>query len=96
MDNKLKIADKNKQQELAHFQKQLAIKEKGLTPNVLKAMVLETTESIYKNLNISEMKVVNMSGGGAGGSQDPAGQLIGQVMASVKSIGEQMDSKWWL
>jgi hypothetical protein len=56
-------------------------------------MVLETTESIYKNLNISEMKVVNMNGGGAGGSQDPAGQLIGQVMASVKSIGEQMDTK---
>ena len=57
-------------------------------------MVLETTASIYKNLNIREMKVVNMSGGGAdGGSQDPAGQLIGQVMASVKSIGDQMDTK---
>lgn len=64
-------------QELAHFEKQLKIKEQGLTPNVLKAMVLETTESIYKHLNISEMKVINMNGGGANGSQDAAGQLIG-------------------
>ena len=43
-------------------------------------MVLETTENIYKHLNISQMKVINMNGGGAGGaggSQDPAGQLIG-------------------
>jgi len=39
------------------------------------------------------MKVINMNGGGAGGSQDPAGQLIGQVMASVKSIGDQMNEK---
>tara|TARA_B110000285_G_C14803595_1_gene458654 strand:- start:177 stop:545 length:369 start_codon:yes stop_codon:yes gene_type:complete len=77
LDNKLKIADKNKTQELAHFQKQLAIKEKGLTPNVMQAMVLETTENIYKHLNISEMKVINMNGGGASGTQDAAGQLIG-------------------
>jgi hypothetical protein len=47
-------------------------------------MVLETTENIYKHLNISEMKVINMNGGGANGTQDAAGQLIGQVMASVK------------
>lgn len=78
LDNKLKIADKNKQQELAHMKRALEIKEAGYTPNVLKAMVLETTENIYKHLNISEMKVINMNGGGgAGGTQDAAGQLIG-------------------
>jgi len=75
-DNRLKLADKNKQQELAHFQKQLKIKEEGLTDNILKAMVLETTENIYKHLNISEMKVVNMNNGSGNQACDVVGQLL--------------------
>jgi hypothetical protein len=34
-------------------------------------MVLDTTKDIYKNINIKDMKVVNM--GGENGNQDPAG-----------------------
>lgn len=67
----------------------LAIKDKGYTDNVLKAMVLDTTKDIYKHLNIKEMKVLNM-GGGSGGNQDTAGQLIAQVAASYKAISESM------
>jgi hypothetical protein len=52
-------------------------------------MVLESTERIYKHLGISDMKVVNISGG-ASGNQDPAGQLIGQMLASYKAISEGM------
>jgi len=44
-------------------QKTLAIKEKGYTENVLKAMVLDTTKDIYKQLRIDSMKVVNVGGG---------------------------------
>ena len=55
-------------------------------------MILESTENIYKTLNIKDMKVVNIGGGSSanGGSQDPAGQLIGQVLASYKAIQEGM------
>jgi len=35
-------------------------------------MVLESTERVYRQLGISDMKVVNISGG-SNGSQDPAG-----------------------
>lgn len=63
----MKIADKNKAQELQHMAKLLKVKEEGYTPNVLKAMVLDTTENIYKSLNISEMKVVNIGGGEGSG-----------------------------
>jgi hypothetical protein len=73
LDYRLKIADKQKQQELDHLAKLLKVKEEGYTPNVLKGMVLDTTEKIYKSLNISEMKVVNIGGGGGEGTQDSAG-----------------------
>jgi len=46
---------------------ELKVKEDGYTPNVLKAMVLDTTENIYKSLNISDMKVVNIGGGDGSG-----------------------------
>jgi len=36
------------------------------------------------------MKVVNIGGGGTSGNQDPAGQLIGQMLASYKAISEGM------
>lgn len=44
------MEDLNKQQEFAHMEKDLKIKAAGYTDNVLKAMVLETTENIYKKL----------------------------------------------
>jgi hypothetical protein len=53
----------------------------------LKAKVLETTENIYNKLRISEMKVVNMSGAQ---NQDPAGQLLAQMMTSYNAISEGM------
>jgi len=53
--------------------KLLAVKEKGFTENVLKAMVLDTTKDIYKNLAIKELKVCNIGGGSASGHQDTAG-----------------------
>jgi len=56
--------DKEVQQENLHKEKTLSAKEAGYGPNVLKAMILEKTEEIYKNLDIKEMKVVNMEGGG--------------------------------
>jgi len=68
----------------------LAVKEKGFTENVLKAMILDTTKDIYKSLNIKDMKVVNIGGGNGSGHQDPAGQLIAQVAASYKAISESM------
>jgi len=34
-----------------------------------------------------------MGGNGANGNQDPAGQLLAQMMASYKAISDQMDSK---
>lgn len=52
------------------------MKTEGYSEPVLKAMVLESTERIYKSLGIKDMKVVNIAGG-AQGQQDPAGQLIG-------------------
>lgn len=63
------------------MQQELKIKSEGYKEPVLKAMVLESTERVYKQLGIRDMKVVNIAGG-ANGSQDPAGQLIGQMLAS--------------
>ena len=58
----------------------LAVKEKGYTPNVLKAKVLETTKDIYKKLKISEMKVVNV-GGGSGG-KGSMGSALAETLAT--------------
>lgn len=55
--------------------------------------MLETTESIYKHLNISEMKVINMNGANGGNGQDTAGQLIGQIFASCKTLGNEIEDK---
>lgn len=88
--------DRIKQLEFKHQEQQLKIKTAGYTEPVLKAMILESTENIYKTLNIKDMKVVNIGGGSSanGGSQDPAGQLIGQVLASYKAIQEGM--QWYV
>jgi len=48
--------------------------------------VLETTESIYSSLNISEMKVINMGGN----NQDPAGQLLAQMMNTYNAVSDGM------
>jgi len=73
------------------MENQLVVKEKGFTPNVLKAMVLETTKDIYTHLSINNMSVTNLNMGSGGESQkDPAGQLIAQVAASYKAISGSM------
>jgi len=51
---------------------------------------LETTENIYKQLHISEMKVVNMSGAE---NQDPAGQLLAQMMNTYNTVSDGMKLK---
>jgi len=53
-------------------------------------MVLDTTKDIYRNLDIKDMKVVNM--GGEGGNQDPAGQLLGQMVNSYKTMTSQLEN----
>jgi len=68
--------DRKKQIEFKHQKELLQIKSEGYTDQVLKSMVLESTERIYRNLRINDMKVVNV-GGNNGGHQDTAGQLIG-------------------
>ena len=69
---------------------ELQLKAECYTDNVLKAKVLETTENIYKRLNISEMKVINMSGGE---NQDPAGQLLAQMMNTYNTVSDGMKLK---
>lgn len=59
-------ADKVKKQELEHEKQIYQMKTEGYTEPVLKAMVLESTEKIYRHLGIKDMKVVNVSGGGQG------------------------------
>lgn len=63
---------------MKHEEQTLAMKKTCYKENVLKAMCLDSTEKIYQSLRITNMKVVNMNGGGesGGGSQDPAGQFI--------------------
>lgn len=63
LDNELEKQKKKEAAEFANMERTLAIKEKGYTENVLKAMVLDTTKDIYQRLKISEMKVVNIAGG---------------------------------
>jgi hypothetical protein len=41
-------------------------------------MILEKTEQIYKNLDINEMKVVNMGQGGGSSTQN----MIAETMAT--------------
>jgi len=49
------------------MKQELLIKAQCYNENVLKAKVLETTVEVYKQLQIQEMKVVNIGGGvGAG------------------------------
>jgi len=56
-------ADKVKKQQLEHEKLLFQMKTEGYTEPVLKAMVLESTERIYKSLGIKDMKVVNIAGG---------------------------------
>jgi hypothetical protein len=78
LDNELEKDEKRKKIEFDNMAQLLKIKDQGYTDNVLKAMILDTTKDIYKSLNIKELKVCNL-GGGQGGNQDTAGQLIAQV-----------------
>lgn len=87
LDNELMAKNKRRQQELEIEKNQLRLQAECYTDNVLKAKVLDTTENIYKRLHISEMKVVNMSGAQ---NQDPAGQLLAQMMTSYNAISEGM------
>lgn len=63
LDNELAKTKKREDKELLLTEKTLAIKEKGYTENVLKAMVLDTQKDIYRQLRIDSMKVVNVGGG---------------------------------
>jgi hypothetical protein len=84
------MAKMEENQTLEAQRAELKMKAECFTPNVLKAMVIENTREIYKSLNIPEMKVINI-GGGDGKAQDPAGQLMGQMLASYKAISSEMD-----
>lgn len=64
--------DRKQQQVFKHQKELLKIKSEGYTDKVLKSMVLESTERIYRNLKIGDMRVVNV-GGNNGGHQDTAG-----------------------
>lgn len=87
LDNELTAKNKRIAQQLENEKNQLKLQAECYTDNVLKAKVLETTENIYNKLRISEMKVVNMSGAQ---NQDPAGQLLAQMMTSYNAISEGM------
>lgn len=75
-----------KEQAFAQQEMELKIKNECYTQNVLRKMVLDTTKDIYSHIAIKDMKMINM--GGEEGNQDPAGQLLGQVMNSYKQITE--------
>ena len=85
----LKQQDVIEKQRVAHMQAELEMKAKCYTDNIMKSMILETTKDVYRTLRIPEMKVINMGPG----SQDPAGQLIAQMMTSYKTISATMKEK---
>jgi len=82
LQNQLELEALQKEQEFTQQVDQLKLKNDCYTQNVINSMVLDTTKDIYKNIDIKEMKVVNM--GGENGNQDPAGQLLGQMVNSYK------------
>jgi len=90
VENQLALEQMRKDQEMEQMKTLLKIKNDSYTPNVLKSMVLDTTKDIYKSLNIKDMRVLNMGGGKDGANQDPAGQLLGQMLMSQKMLAEQM------
>lgn len=90
LDNALQSNNKRAKQQQDTLKAQLKVQAECYTDNVLKAKVLETTENIYKQLNISEMKVINMSGSE---NQDPAGQLLAQMMNTYNTVSDGMKLK---
>jgi len=62
LQNQLELDKLKKEQEFTQKVDQLKLKNDCYTKNVLKSMVLDTTKDIYKNLDIKDMKVVNMGG----------------------------------
>lgn len=50
LDHNLQKENKREDAQLTSMENKLIVKEKGYTPNVLKAMVLETTKDIYTHL----------------------------------------------
>jgi hypothetical protein len=65
---------------------ELKMKAECYTDNILKSMLLDTTKEIYQSVRIPEMRVINMGPG----SQDPAGQLIAQMMTSYNSLSKAL------
>jgi hypothetical protein len=68
---------------------ELKMQAECYTDNVMKAKVLDTVKTVYSNLKISEMKVINMGDG----SQDPAGQLVAQMLTSYKTLSAAIKEK---
>lgn len=87
LDNQLLAAHKKFTQNQELEKAELTMQKECLTDNVLKSKVLDTTQRIYQKLHISEMKVVNMGGAD---NQDPAGQLLAQMMSTYNAISEGM------
>lgn len=90
LDNVLETNRKRTKQIHDSQKAQLQLQAECYTDNVLKAKVLDTTENIYRKLNISEMKVINMSGAS---NQDPAGQLLAQMMNTYNTVSDGMKLK---
>lgn len=87
IDFEIKELNSKHEMEMKQMAAELKVKKDGYSENVLKSMVIENTEKIYKHLRIDSMKVVNVGGEGGKG-QDSAGQLMANMMASYKSITE--------
>jgi hypothetical protein len=65
----------------------MEVYKEGYGPNVLKAMVLEKTENIYKSLDIKDMKVVNVSGG----QTNSTTKFIAEAIATYGALSQLSD-----
>lgn len=89
VENSLELERMKKEQLFAQEEAQLKLKNDCYTENVLKSMILDTQKDIYRNISIKDMRMVNM--GGENGNQDPAGQLLGQMINSYKQISDSIN-----
>ena len=78
------IAQKRKDQEFAEMEKELAIQTKYYKPNVLQAMLLDSTNRIYQKLYITNLTVTNVSG--MEGGNDSTGKILAQAVAGFKAV----------
>ena len=58
----MNLKDQVQTQDRNELEKELKVKSEGYGENVIKGMILDKTESIYKHLNINDMKIVNLGG----------------------------------